>query len=595
MKPLVSHFLHWCCLPASLIVAVVVTDANVLAQETFDWRSDWELMDGLTMDIDSRGFSFPTQTAFIPNPGNRPGDPLYFVVELKGNVKVVTNDRTVHDFAMDFLPNPQGETFIQAGAAGLCLDPENGYVFATFAYLDDLHTYRNGIIRFATEPGQFSLKPGETRYFLDLFKDEVSGTSHQIGPCQVRGGILYATVGFGEERSQAQNLHSTLGSIIRMTVDFGPVADSPFYTDDGQDTAIDYIWAYGLRNPFGLRFVGDRLFATENGGGIDRFNEIEAGENYLYDGTDWGIGARAAQVFAPSLGIVHLDFVAEDNTLFPDRFRGRFFAATAGAPGEKGPGKKGTRSILMLTYDFAGRHMAAPPEMILRFRGKNNPYPVSVELGPDGLYFTALLPNQDGLSAVYRIRYDSAAGHPYRLGDDQSPQALITRYECRECHSIEGKGGAVGPPFDATLALRLTARLNDPAYEQAVAAVDQIEGEPFLQYRDARRAILAATGVERTRLWLDTYLVEPRFDNPDVEMPNLEITEAHGKILAAYLMASTTEEPRQLSQFDRLRFAVARLIPDLRYRHLVFSFAFGVLAATVTLLALYLYFRRRRR
>jgi len=574
---------------------MAVTAAGALAQSEYDWRSDWEVASGLTMEIDSQGFSFPTQTAFVPNPGTQANDPLYFVVELKGNIKVVTNDRTVHEFATDFLPNPQGETFVQAGSAGICLDPENGYVFATFAYLDDVRTYRNGIIRFKTEPDRFALKPSETRYFLDLFEDEISGTSHQIGPCQVKNGSLYATVGFGEDKSQSQNLHSTLGSIIRMTVDFQPIEDSPFYTDDDQDTAIDYIWAYGLRNPFGLRFVGDRLFATENGGEVDRFNEIEAGENYLYDGTDWGIGARAAQLFVPSVGIVHLDYVPQDSTLFPERFRGRFFAATAGAPREKGPGKKGTRSVLMLTYDFAEKRMAAPPEIILRFRGENNPYPVSVETGPDGLYFTALLPNPAGLSAVYKIRFDPAAAYPHRIGEDQSPQALMSQYECRQCHEIDGKGGSVGPPFDATLVPRLTAQLNDPAYEQAVAEVDEIAGEPYLQYREARHTILAASGEARTRLWLNTYLREPRFDNPNVEMPSLQITEPHAKILAAYLIASTTEKPEQLSRFDQLRFAVARLVPDLRYRHLVFAFVFGVLAATVSLLAVYFLLRRRRR
>ena len=162
---------------------MIVAAASAAAQETFDWRGDWELADGLTMEIDTEGYSFPTQTAFVPNPGAEPADPLYFVVELKGNIKAVAQDRSVHDFAMNFLPNPQGETFIQAGSAGICLDPVNGYVFATFAYLDDTRTYRNGIVRFATEPGRFGLKAGEATYFLDLFKDELSATAHQIGPC----------------------------------------------------------------------------------------------------------------------------------------------------------------------------------------------------------------------------------------------------------------------------------------------------------------------------------------------------------------------------------------------------------------------------
>jgi len=150
------------------------------------------------------------------------------------------------------------------------------------------------MVRLKTKPGTFGLEAEETELFLDLFADERSEASHQIGPCQVKDGHIYVSVGYGDDTSQAQNLHSTLGSILRMTPDFKPLADNPFYTDDGEVTAIDYIWAYGFRNPFGLKTVGDRLFATDNGGDIDRFDEIEKGENYMWSGNDWGTGARAA-------------------------------------------------------------------------------------------------------------------------------------------------------------------------------------------------------------------------------------------------------------------------------------------------------------
>ena len=104
-----------------------------------DWRADWELADGLTMQIDTAGYSFPSHIVFVPDPGSDPRDALYFVVELKGQVKVVANDRSVHTFARDILPNPQGPTeFNQVGLTGLCLDPERGYVFTTFAYLQGL-------------------------------------------------------------------------------------------------------------------------------------------------------------------------------------------------------------------------------------------------------------------------------------------------------------------------------------------------------------------------------------------------------------------------------------------------------------------------
>ena len=596
MKPMAR--LGWLLIGLLLIVAGHGVDARqAVAQQDpqgeFDWRQDWELAEGFTLEIDSQDYNLPSAIVFVPNPGPEPGAPLYFVTELKGKVKVVTNDRTVHTFAEDFIPNPQGESFLAFGAAGICLDAKRGYVFVTFAFLDDTSVYRNGIARFSAQPVIFGHTAQATTLFLDLFKDEVSASSHQIGPCQVKDDLLYVTVGYGDDRSQSQNLHTTLGSVIRMTTDFKPVAENPFYEDDGNDTAIDYIWAYGFRNPFGLRFVGDRLFVTENGGSIDRFNEIEQGENYLWDGTDWSIGARAVQVFAPSLGLVNLDYLAESNDLFPERFRGQFFVASAGAPGGGGPGAKGRRSVLMLDYNFAERRMNRAPQLLLRFRGEGLQLPVSVAVGPDALYFVPLMPNRVGMSAVLRVRHDPAAVYPHRLGGTQSPQGLINQYRCRQCHKIGGQGGKAGPPLDNTLVPRLSERLNAPEYATRVAAVDQLESEPFAKYRQARQAIVAASGPERVRLWLETYLQEPSFDNPEVGMENVGVTEAHAERLAEYLIKSTTREPEQLGFLDRIRFAVARAIPELRYRHLAYSFVLGGVVAMVFLAGLYAIVRRR--
>ena len=71
------------------------------AQAADHWQIDWALRDDFTIEIDSQGFQLPTAIAFVPDPGDKPGDPLYFVTELFGAVKVVTNDRSVFTFADD--------------------------------------------------------------------------------------------------------------------------------------------------------------------------------------------------------------------------------------------------------------------------------------------------------------------------------------------------------------------------------------------------------------------------------------------------------------------------------------------------------------
>lgn len=560
------------------------------------WKADWELADGLNMAIDTVGYNLPSHIVFVPNPGHQPSDPLYFVTELKGTIKVITNEREVLTFAEKVLPVPQGpDNFDPVGLTGLCLDPTSGYVFVTFAYLDREQVFRNGMARYSANPQTFRPTTEEPTYFLELFKKERSATSHQIGPCQVKNGELYVAVGYGDEEDQSQNLHSTLGSILRMDLDFNPLADNPFYSSSEETGAINYIWAYGFRNVFGLRFVDGRLFATENGGDVDRFNEIVKGENYLWDGSDWGIGARAAQLFAPAVGLVHLDFIPRENALFPPRFRNKFVTAASGPPGELGRSSVGSRSILMLDFDFQNKHMRNVPEPILNYRGEGMQIPVSVAIGPDGMYFLPLLPNSEGTQAVYRITYDAKTVYPHRIGQDQTPLALINKYKCRQCHIIAESGGRFAPSLDSTLSTRLEAKLADPSYKQMIKELELVGSPGLEQFRVERENIVEATGEHRSRLWLQSYLQNPSFDNPAAQMPQLGVSPQHAEIIADYLLGlRNLGQVNTFTSWDKLRFFIAAQIPELRYRHLLYSAILGALLAALLMASASILARHRK-
>ncbi len=261
-----------------LYICIVLHTSLTFADDTPDWKSDWALDDFFSISIDTEGYHLPTSIVFVPNPGNGSKDPLYFVTELRGKVKVVTNDRSVYTFAEDFfslkpareLPEIEGEV----GLAGICLDPVNGYVFVTFAYQDSNNILRNNVVRFESKPGTFSIKPESWITFSDIFSAEESGVSHQIGPCQVYNNLLYVSVGDGNHSLNSQRLDSILGKIIRLTLDGEPPQSNPFYVDDNVENPRNYVWAYGLRNPFGLRIVNGRVFVSENGRAVDRFLEV---------------------------------------------------------------------------------------------------------------------------------------------------------------------------------------------------------------------------------------------------------------------------------------------------------------------------------
>lgn len=545
----------------------------VQAQEKpFDWKTDWGIEKGFNIEIDTEGYSLPTGLAFVPNPGPGPKDPLYFVTEVRGTVKVITNDRSIYTFAKDFftlkpkaeLPSGQG----QVGMAGLCLAPKQGYVFATFAYQDENGILRNNIVRFQTEPETFSLEPTAQVEFTDIFLPYDTGLAHQIGPCRVKDETLFVSVGEGWKPFKTTLIDQMYGKIIRMSLDGKPLPDNPFYEDDDVTKAANYVWAYGLRNPFGLTLMGDRIFVADNGQNIDRFLEIDRGQNYFWNGNDRSIATNADFVFVPSLGPVNMDHYPQGSALFPDEYADTFFVSLSASDKAKGkiPG------IFMIHYDLETNRVSEIPQYFLKFRGDYQMV-TGLAFGPDGLYFSPLHTNQAGLSPVLKITYDPQANYPYDVVQTEDPMALMHEKGCLGCHSLNDNGGfvggAAGPPLDHdALVDRLDKRLDNEAYIESLQALDKLDIEPIVSYKEARHKVAAAAeGMDRIHTWVEYHIEEPRFDNQYSQMPNLGVTEKEAAILADFLLKK--KQPSLLRRF----------FPEISGRHLVFAFVAGFLAA----------------
>ena len=463
-------------------------------------------------------------------------------------------------------------------------------MYVTFAYLDENGVYRNGIIRYENSPGRIGISPNSSTYFLDLFKDEISHTSHQIGPCVIHDEELFIAVGFGRIKNESQKLESTLGSIIRMNLDFKPLQDNPFYKNDNKIEARDYIWAYGVRNVFGMKLVGNRLFVTENGGGVDKFNEIIKGENYLYDGSDWSFAAKAEYLFSPAVGLVHLDRIGPDLSTFPEKFKDTFFIVSSGAPGGSGPGDHGDRSIIFFDYDFLENKLSSSPQHLLKFRGKSSQLPVSIEFASDGLYFIPMFPNSDGQSYVFRITYDINNNYPNKLINEINPKTLVSKYGCRGCHIINGKGGGFGPNLDNDLLARLYQRLNSEDYENKIKLLDQSENDLEI-YKILRSNTMRNKGEDRVRSWLISFIQEPSFDNHLIKMASVNANEADATILADYLLKQKSDNKNNQKN-NKIKVLISRYLPEPRYRHIIFSFISGIIFSIIILI-IRLYFKRK--
>lgn len=561
------------------------------AAEDYDWRSDWAIEDNFTISIDSEGYQFPTAIAFVPHPGNELKDPLYFVTELRGKVKVVTNDRSVYTFAEDFfqlkpaaeLPAPDGEV----GMAGICLDEENGYIFVTFSYQDSDNILRNNIVRFTSKPGTFSVKAGSMTSFGDIFSREESAYSHQIGPCQVYGNLLYVSVGDAFSYKKSRSIDSVLGKIIRMTLDGKPVKSNPFYVDDEVKKARNYVWDYGLRNPFGLKIVDGRIFVVENGTGTDRFLEVHEGIDYLWDGTDWSLGTNADVVFSPSVCPVQLDYYPMGLDIFPEEFRGMFYLALGGDSTELGRGISGDRSIVMLDYGFNENRMLSAPKHFLKYRGDGLQLVVGLAVGTDGLYFAPLFPDEGGRSAVLKAIYDESNLYPYKLSSESDVIDLLSSKGCWGCHKINNAGwGTAGPDIGGyPMVERIQERIDSEEYIETVKKIDQMNFEPYKVYTIARKEVLEKKDMDKVKIWIKYHLLEPKFDNPFSQMPNMGLSEHEAMLLADFLIGDTANN----NMISKMGTLAKQLIPTLRYRYLLFSFILGIVVSMFFVGAFMLY------
>ncbi|MEK6221371.1 MAG: PQQ-dependent sugar dehydrogenase, partial [Chloroflexota bacterium] len=437
------------------------------------WKQNWGILDGFAIVKDTEGYSLPSAIAFVPNPGDGPKDPLYFVTELRGAIKVVTNDRTVVTLIQDFFktdPERGLEVFQdEFGLAGICLDPEHGYIFVTYSYLGGDNKLRNSIARFETTPGTFSTRSSKMIEYKDMFRPFWTDASHQIGGCQVYDGLLYVSVGDGlNAETPPIALESLRGKVLRFTLEVEPVPENPFYRENDPDASVNYVWVTGFRNPFGLEIVDGRVFVADNGRNLDRFLEVHRGEDYLWDGSDWSVGAAAAVTFTPSIGPAQLDYYPAGLGVLPDQFDDSFFIGMTGST---------TRGIVNVRYEFDTNEVNQTPQILLRYIGPVETHYAGIvpgmAIGPDGIYFAPMLEDGVETGVVYRIYYDPSDAHPFHPEDINNPRALLSSLGCTGCHSIDSQGGQVAPALDyQPLVTGLQERLNSAEY---LAFLDEID------------------------------------------------------------------------------------------------------------------------
>ena len=198
---------------------------------------------------------------------------------------------------------------------------------------------------------------------MDMF-GEPTGQSHQISNVTIGpDGKLYVHMGDGFDSATAQNLNSFRGKILRMNLDGTAPTDNPFYNAADGITARDYVFAYGVRNPFGgaWRAADGPHYEVENGPEHRPLRQGRpAGRNFGWDGSDASMRNFALYNWEPAHAPVNIAFV-QPETFFGSGFPSRRWPrlrhrvrARRTPPGPQTRGKRIAEFSPMSTGDFSG-------------------------------------------------------------------------------------------------------------------------------------------------------------------------------------------------------------------------------------------------
>lgn len=419
---------------------------------------------GYEIDVVATGLRMPVNVAFVPNPSSAPGAPKFYVTELYGNIKVVTNSGVVGTYAsgvINYTPSGAFPGSGEQGLTGIVVEPQTGDLLVG-------HLWRTGgqnfprVTRYSSNNG--GLTASSSQVVLDM-QGEPQGQSHLISCLELVGQHLYVHMGDGFDASTALDMQSFRGKILRLNLDGSPVTTNPFY-NGAPFTSRDYVYCLGIRNAFGgsRREADGFRYAVENGPSTDRLTKLVAGRNFGWNGQNGTMTQFALHNWVPSSGPVNIAFVQPGTfggSGFPVEVMDHAFVTESGATYAEGEQAIGKR-ITEFTFDAAG-NVTSGPTPFVEYVGDGFATAVGLTAGPDGLYFTEFYSDVGTVGPttvggrVLRVRFEN--------GVDCDGNGLVDACEI----------AAGAPDLDLNGVLDVCDPLQASAVEASVSTLGQID------------------------------------------------------------------------------------------------------------------------
>ena len=190
---------------------------------------------------------FATALAFVP-------DGRLFWTERSGTIKV-WQDAAVHTFAqVSTVTTEQDGSYSERGLLGLAISPTFSSDHFVYAFFSDVNYTEQHVMRWRDCRGT-GVDPS-----ILITVPSGSDCCHKGGRLAFgTDGMLYVTLGDEHQATSAQNTADVRGKILRYRPDGSAPPDNPF-------GATNPVWAYGLRNPFGIAVSSSgQIAVTTNG------------------------------------------------------------------------------------------------------------------------------------------------------------------------------------------------------------------------------------------------------------------------------------------------------------------------------------------